>query len=295
MSWLVGQLWPWMLVSMALGSVLTTLLATRREKVERWVLDEPADPAAQQVDVVDVIAAATTVPVAAPALRAASTSPFPEFRGEAAGPRPWEEEELWSRPVRRAATHAKGPTADEKWDDAADNWRTWAEAATGQAAERGAALAAVAGPLSDEELFAQARSETHLDDADRDDDTDDDIDHPGARTGGPIDDYDDFPHDEPVDVPVRTAEVRLLPPYGPGSAHPTYDGSPPPGFPVKGHEASRLFHTPGSRYFSRTAPDVWFESEAAAEAAGFLRWDRRSPDAYDGPGGVLPGARAAAG
>ena len=71
--------------------------------------------------------------------------------------RPWEEEELWSRPVRRAATHAKGPSAEEKWDDAADNWRNWAEAATGQAAERAAAVAASSLPLSDEELFAVAR------------------------------------------------------------------------------------------------------------------------------------------
>jgi hypothetical protein len=32
-----------------------------------------------------------------------------------------------------------------------------------------------------------------------------------------------------------------------------------------------LYHVPGSSFYERTAAEVWFASEAAAEAAGFSR------------------------
>ena len=54
--------------------------------------------------------------------------------------------------------------------------------------------------------------------------------------------------------------------YGPGS----YVGEEPPtGFDVKGNEDSMKFHTPESPYYGRTVAEVWFDSAAAAEAAGF--------------------------
>ena len=88
--------------------------------------------------------------------------------------------------------------------------------------------------------------------------------------------------------PVAVAEG----PYGPGSAYPPADGSTPRGFSIKGNEASKLFHTNGSRYYSRAQADVWFDSEASAEGAGFLRWDRRGTVAHEvlhanRPAGVL--------
>ena len=49
----------------------------------------------------------------------------------------------------------------------------------------------------------------------------------------------------------------------------------PKGFPIKGHAPSMLYHPPRARFYSRTIADVWFDSEASAEAAGFTRWDRR--------------------
>ncbi len=58
-------------------------------------------------------------------------------------------------------------------------------------------------------------------------------------------------------------------PYGEGSHAATEDGTQPEGFPVKGNESSKLYHVPGSPFYERTAADVWFASEEAAEAAGF--------------------------
>lgn len=63
--------------------------------------------------------------------------------------------------------------------------------------------------------------------------------------------------------------------FGPGSAVAGTDGSGPDGWLVKGNAESRLYHTPSSPSWKRLHAEVWFESEAAAEAAGFRRWDWR--------------------
>lgn len=56
--------------------------------------------------------------------------------------------------------------------------------------------------------------------------------------------------------------------YGEGS----YVGeNPPEGFAIKGNERSKKFHLPGSGGYERTIAEVWFNSEEAAEAAGFTR------------------------
>jgi large subunit ribosomal protein L22 len=70
-------------------------------------------------------------------------------------------------------------------------------------------------------------------------------------------------------------------PYGPGSAAPADDGSGPDGYDVKGNADSMLFHTTDSPYYGRTKAEAWFESEAAAEAAGFARWDHKSTEAAE--------------
>jgi hypothetical protein len=69
-------------------------------------------------------------------------------------------------------------------------------------------------------------------------------------------------------------------PYGPGSAYAPFDGSTPEGFTIKGHKATMLFHTRRSRFYSRIEADAWFVDEAAAEAAGFTRWDKRGTAAH---------------
>ena len=56
-------------------------------------------------------------------------------------------------------------------------------------------------------------------------------------------------------------------PYGEGS----YVGSEPPeGFNIKGNDRSMKYHVPGSAAYERTIAEVWFNSEAAAQAAGFV-------------------------
>jgi len=60
-------------------------------------------------------------------------------------------------------------------------------------------------------------------------------------------------------------------PYGAGSHAALADGSQPAGFPVKGDEGSKLYHTPGGPSFEDAAAEVWFATEQAAEAAGFAK------------------------
>jgi large subunit ribosomal protein L17 len=61
-------------------------------------------------------------------------------------------------------------------------------------------------------------------------------------------------------------------PYGAGSHAPLDDpAEAPAGFEIKGNADSMLYHVPGSAFYDRTAPEVWFASEEAAEAAGFSK------------------------
>ena len=59
--------------------------------------------------------------------------------------------------------------------------------------------------------------------------------------------------------------------YGEGS----FTGeNPPEGFTIKGNERSMKYHVPGTGGYERTIPEVWFDSEEAAEKAGFTRAQR---------------------
>jgi hypothetical protein len=54
-----------------------------------------------------------------------------------------------------------------------------------------------------------------------------------------------------------------------------YVGSEPPeGFTIKGNQRSMKYHVPESAGYSRTAAEVWFNSEEAAQQAGFVRAQR---------------------
>lgn len=60
-------------------------------------------------------------------------------------------------------------------------------------------------------------------------------------------------------------------PYGEGS----YVGpNPPEGFDIKGNERSMKYHVAEAAGYARTTADVWFNSEEAAQAAGFVRSQR---------------------
>ena len=59
--------------------------------------------------------------------------------------------------------------------------------------------------------------------------------------------------------------------YGEGS----YVGEEPPvGYTIKGNERSKKYHLPDSSGYARTIAEVWFNSEDAAQAAGFTRAQR---------------------
>jgi large subunit ribosomal protein L4 len=60
-------------------------------------------------------------------------------------------------------------------------------------------------------------------------------------------------------------------PYGADSALPDADGNAPEGFEIKGNESSKKYHTPDGRWYDSTDADVWFRTEDAAEAAGFVK------------------------
>lgn len=78
--------------------------------------------------------------------------------------------------------------------------------------------------------------------------------------------------DEGSPVSADSPESESTDPnYGDGA----YVGDEPPaGFIIKGNERSMKYHMPGTGGFERTIPDVWFNSEDAAQAAGFVRAQR---------------------
>jgi len=49
---------------------------------------------------------------------------------------------------------------------------------------------------------------------------------------------------------------------------------PPDGFTIKGNERSMKYHIPESSGYGRTVAEVWFNSEEAAQQAGFIRAQR---------------------
>jgi hypothetical protein len=62
----------------------------------------------------------------------------------------------------------------------------------------------------------------------------------------------------------------------------------PAGERIKGNRDSMLYHTIASPYYGRTVAEEWFATEAAAEAAGFTRWDRRKATAAGAAEVVAP-------
>ncbi|MGJ9413155.1 50S ribosomal protein L4 [Aeromicrobium sp. CF4.19] len=65
--------------------------------------------------------------------------------------------------------------------------------------------------------------------------------------------------------------VTKTQPYGPGSKAPLKSGNAPKGHEIKGNADSVKFHTPDSPWYDQTEAEVWFDTEATAEAAGFTK------------------------
>ncbi|CCQ45707.1 putative uncharacterized protein [Pseudarthrobacter siccitolerans] len=64
-------------------------------------------------------------------------------------------------------------------------------------------------------------------------------------------------------------------PYGAGSASAAADGSGPADYTVKGDAGAMVYYEEGHPEYEQTRADVWFESPAHAEAAGFRAPRRR--------------------
>ncbi len=88
------------------------------------------------------------------------------------------------------------------------------------------------------------------------------------------------PEPEPVDETDDEADDALEPEtmleepvkgFGEGSF---VGAEPPEGFTIKGNDRSMKYHVPESGGYERTIADVWFNSEDAAQAAGFTRAQR---------------------
>ncbi|HET7173029.1 MAG TPA: 50S ribosomal protein L4 [Nocardioidaceae bacterium] len=62
----------------------------------------------------------------------------------------------------------------------------------------------------------------------------------------------------------------------PDSAEPLADGSAPEGFTIKGNRSSMKYHLPGGRWYDATVAEVWFRTEEAAKAAGFVKAGTRT-------------------
>jgi hypothetical protein len=77
--------------------------------------------------------------------------------------------------------------------------------------------------------------------------------------------------DQAAEEPAEDADLFGDTPYGEGS----YIGDEPPAdFLIKGNDRSKKYHVPGSASYERTSAEVWFVSEEAAQAAGFVKAQR---------------------
>lgn len=72
-----------------------------------------------------------------------------------------------------------------------------------------------------------------------------------------------------------TGHLAADEPYGAGSGSAAADGSGPADYTVKGDAGSMVYYEEGHPEYEQTRADVWFESPAHAEAAGFRAPRRR--------------------
>ena len=77
--------------------------------------------------------------------------------------------------------------------------------------------------------------------------------------------------DDVPDAGDAEADAVSVEPYGPGSYVALAGDVMPEGFAIKGNANSMLYHTPDSAFYDRTNAEVWFATEADAEAAGFSK------------------------
>ena len=70
-----------------------------------------------------------------------------------------------------------------------------------------------------------------------------------------------------AEAPAAVADTAADAPAG--SHEPIEGDAAPEGFPIKGNAQSKLYHRPGTRFYESTVAEIWFATEADAEAAGY--------------------------
>ncbi len=126
MTWVAQELTTWLFLAFALGVLAGVLLSLTRVTVEKWV-EVPVE-AAPEPDTATSETAEAEAPVdTGPEPEAEPV--FPLLEGEEA---PWQHQEAWSRPATPVRSSHAGARELDEWDDAAANWRTWADEATGR-------------------------------------------------------------------------------------------------------------------------------------------------------------------
>lgn len=108
---------------------------------------------------------------------------------------------------------------------------------------------------------------------------------PGAAAAGPVPTQEAAEDLTGEDVTVEAAETSATAEQAPSTEQTSTDpfrygeGSfigenPPEGYTIKGNERSMKYHVPTGAGYERTNADVWFNSEEAAQRAGFTRASR---------------------
>jgi len=103
---------------------------------------------------------------------------------------------------------------------------------------------------------------------------------PAAAAPAPVEEapVEEAPAEETV-VPVEGVDLDVFEETEGGTSG-KYAGSSvpledarvaPEGFPIKGNENSKKYHTPDGQWFEQTVAEVWFDTEESAEAAGFTK------------------------
>lgn len=121
---------------------------------------------------------------------------------------------------------------------------------------------------------ADAAEEADVTDADDTVDTDDTDDAIEVQAFAEVSE-DDAADEEAEDAADEPAAADVTEGFAPseysGGVLPDADGNGPVTHTIKGNADSMLYHTPESRYYAVTKAEVWFDTEASAEAAGFAQ------------------------
>ena len=73
-----------------------------------------------------------------------------------------------------------------------------------------------------------------------------------------------------AEAPMAEAPTAVAAEGQPAGSHaPLESGEAPEGFEVQGNADSMKYHVPGSRWYSSTKAEIWFDSAESAEAAGY--------------------------